>query len=613
MTRFTQAFVLSLAGMAFASSLNGASSPDEEAPEPSVVQPAPAPAPERIEAPRTGVQQLFDLDLRAWPEERFYENLTAQVDALSKAHGIETTTVLLDTAEIYLGQMMTYEAGSVLEAIEPANPLQERRYNALLHAQMLLEGQAVEDFENSPLSQSTRPDRAFWAALQGVATGDPQMLTANLEPGLLGLMYQTRPVARTILPLMTEAMIESGADAMARQSLRLLDDFPELTDTSVGMFLRGRAAEKLGNESTALTSYFKAAKGWDRYAARARLALSDMALEDGGRGAILAAKDVLEFGADAWKGDYLEVQTLEALAEVYQANRDSVEALKVHGRIMLRFPGSDAAKESEALASVALDEVYNRGVAGELSLADWLTTHYRLVPAFRYYEAFPDYVERMGDHLLGIGGTALAAQEYQRALDLRRDLAIYYPGKKDEAREFDLRYKMATAYETGGQLQMAKSLLMSLQIPEDQMKRDAVNLLRADVFAQLGEKDALLKTHVKMPTEGNLRDVARALWENEEWPEAITFFKRLKAEHPGLFTVEDATYLLIAAHRSGDQDTAEDVVKSFPGLTDSVGWQQLAESIIQQPADVFPLTLNGAEERMNSLQMSLESLTKSGL
>lgn len=611
MTRLTHAFVLSLTGLAFASGLNSASSPEEEAPEAPIVQRAPEP--EIIDAPRMGVQQLFDMDLRRWPEERFYENLTAQIDALSKSHGLETTSVLLDTAEIYLGQMMTYEAGSVLDAIEPANAAQERRYNALNHAQMLLEGMAVDDFDASPLSQSTRPDRAFWAALQGVAAGDAQMLTANLEPGLLGLMYQTRPVARTLLPLMTEAMIESGADAMARQALRLLDDFPELTDTSVGMYLRGRAAEKLNNESSALASYFKAAKGWDRYSARARLALAEMAIEDGGRGAILAAKDVLEFGADAWKGDHLEVATLRALAKVYHANRDSVEALKVHGRIMLRFPGTDVATESEAQASIELADVYERGVSGELPLADWLTTHYRLVPAFRYYEGFPDYVERMGDHLLGMGGTALAAQEYQRALDLRRDLAIHYPGKKNTAREFDLRYKLAQAYEAGGQLQMARALLTSLQIPEDQMKRDAINLLRADVYAQLGEKDALLKTHVSMPTVGNLRDVAQALWENEEWPEAITFFKRLRAEHPGLFSVEDATYLLIAAHRSGDQETAQMIVADFPGLTESVGWQQLAQGIIEQPADVFPLTVDGAEKRMNSLQMSLESLTKSGL
>ncbi|MDO6727932.1 hypothetical protein Q4544_13405 [Cognatishimia sp. 1_MG-2023] len=610
MNRVAFAIVLSLTGPVSGTALFAASSAEEAAPEAPVVA---TPKPEQILAPRTGVRQLFDLDLRRWPEERFYENLTAHIDALSQSHGIESVSVLMDTAELYLGQMMVYEAGSVLDSIEAVGPDQERRLSALLHARSLLEGAAVEDFDNSPLAEPGRADRAFWAALQAIASADAQMLTVNLELGLLGLMHQTRPVARTILPVLTEAMIETGEHQMAAQALRLMEDFPDISESSTGAYLRGRAQEVQGNESSALAAYFTASKGWDRYAARSRLALAKMALEDGGRGAILAAKDVLEFGADSWKGDYLEVATLQALAKVYQANRDSIEALKIHGRVMLRFPGSEAAAAAEAQASVDLEAVYNSGASGEIALSQWLSTHYRLVPAFRYYEQFPEFVERMGDFLLKEGGTTLATQEYQRALDLRRDLSIHYPGKRDEEREFLLRYKLAQAFEAGGQLMAAKDVLMSLSVPEEQMKRDKVNLLRADILAQLGDHDGLLRTHVKMPTANNLRNVARALWDKQDWSEAVIFFDRLWSEHPGNFNVDDATYLLIAAHRSGDTETAERVVDAFPGLTESEGWQRVAESILATPAEVFPLTRGAADKRMNSLQRSLENLSNSGL
>ena len=303
--------LLGLVGGVFGIALHAASAPKEEAP-------APAPKIEKkqeILSPRTGVQNLFDLDLRRWPEERFYENLTAQIDALSKTHGVEGKAVLMDIAEIYMGQMMIYEAGDVLDSFEGIEPELETRLMALRHARSLLDGFEVAEFASSPLAAKTRVDRAFWASLQAIASGDPVLLSENLEPGLLGLMHQTRPVAHTILPVLTEAMIEVGAEVHAQQALRLLNEFPDLSDGPAGYFLRGRAHQMWRNQSSALAAYFEASKGWDRYAARARLALSEMALDDGGRGALLAARDVLEHGKDAWKGDFLEIQLMQTLAE----------------------------------------------------------------------------------------------------------------------------------------------------------------------------------------------------------------------------------------------------------------------------------------------------------
>lgn len=610
MNAIWRSILLALMGSVSAAALQAASAPKEEvtAPPPMKIEKK-----EEILAPRTGVQTLFDLDLRRWPEERFYENITAQIDALSKSHGVEGNAVLLNSAEIYLGQMMIYEAGSVLDSMDGIEPELEDRLRALRDARSLLEGFPVADFETSPLSAPTRVDRAFWAALQGISTGDAKLLVDNLEPGLLGLMHQTRPVAHTMLPILTEAMIEVGAEFHAQQSLRLLDEFPDLTDGPVGYFLRGRAHEKRSNQSSALAAYFEAAKGWDRYAARARLALSEMALADGGRGALLAARDVLEHGKDSWKGDFLEVQLLQTLAEVLVKNQDDIEALKTYGNIMLRFPGTEAAEDAEKQASYELEAVYNAGKAGEIPLARWLAVHYQLVPSFRYYESFPGFVEQVGDYLFENGGTSMAAAEYQRALDLLRDLRLNYPDKADVAKEFEVRLKKARALEAGGQLEEAKALLMSLNIPEDQMKREEINKLRASVYAKLGDNEALLRTHVNKPTPGNLRGLAQALWAKKSWPDSISFYERLWAEYPGQFDADDATYLLIAAHRAGRRDVSARIIEYFPNLTQSEGWMNLAQSFQTDPPPVMPLTRDAADSRINRLQRSLENLTKSDL
>ncbi len=589
--------------------LGGASSPSEE------VAPVAAPAPikERITAPRRGVQQLWDLDLRRWPEERFYENFSHHVDLLSQTHGIESTLVLMDVAELYLGQMMIFEAGSVLDSIDAVGADQDRRLMALRHARDLLSGQGVEDFAQSPLAAETRPDRAFWSAMQGIATADAALLTKNLETGLLGLIYQTRPVARTVVPLLTEALIEVGKDDVAGQALRLLDDFPEIANGPTGHYLRGRADQLKENDSSALAAYFEAAKGWDRYAVRGRLALADMALADGGRGALLAAQDVLEFGADAWRGDFLEIEVLRRLATVYSQNRETIGALQTRGKIMMRFPGTESAKQAEQEATADLSELYKNGSAGEIPLSHWMNVHYQLVPAFRYYSAFPDYVERMGDHLLTSGGTALAAREYQRALDLRRDLTTLYPDLKDESAIFDLQMKLANALTKGGQLESARDLLMALNIPPGLQKRERVNKLRAKVLARLGDSDALLRTHVRKPSAENLRNVGRTLWENNDWEEAVTFYSRLWAEYPGQFDVGDATYLLIASHRAGDAMTSEKVVSAFPKLTESEDWRMIAKSFLEMPPAVLPLTRNAADERIERLKNSLGHIEGSGL
>lgn len=598
-------------GSVSATALIAASAPKEE-----VVAPPPVAKMEKKEeilAPRRGVQTLFDIDLRRWPEERFYENLTAQIDALSKTHGVEGKAVLMDIAEIYLGQMMIYEAGDVLASFEGIEPELESRLTALRHARSLLDGLPVEDFESSPLSAETRVDRAFWSALQAISAGDAQMLADNLEPGLLGLMHQTRPVAHTMLPILTEAMIEIGANEYASQALRLLDEFPDLSEGPVGYFLRGRAHQLKLNQSSALAAYFEASKGWDRYAARARLALSEMALQDGGRGALLAARDVLQYGKDSWKGDFLEVQLMQTLATVYVENNDEVDALKTHGMIMLRFPGTEAAKQAEKRVSVELGAVYDAGEKGELPLSHWLSVHYQLVPAFRYYPEFPAFVERVGDYLLENGGTSMAAEEYQRALDLLRELRIQYPEQANPDHEFALQIKKAQAYEAGGQYENAKSTLLALSITPDQARRDEVNKLRASVYAKLGDNESLLRTHVQTPTPGNLRSLARALWSKKKWDESITFYDRLWMEYPGHFDASDATYMLIAAHRGDREDITEKVITFFPNLTESEGWMELAESFQNDPPPVFPLSRDVADTRIDRLQRSLENLSKSDL
>ena len=591
-----------------------ASDPEIEAPSSDEAMTGPKPAAKlEITQPQTSVQQLFDLDLRRWPEERFYENLTDLIGELSVRYGAEATAILLDTAELFLGQMMIAEAESVLSELEVVVNSQARRKSALVHAQRLLSGEPVEAFETSPLAAENRPDRAFWSVLQAISTADAQMLSDNLSDGVIGLMHQTRPVAREVLPIIIEAMIETEKLVLADRSLELLESFPDINDAPMGHYLRGRAAEKRRNQKTALTHYFEAIKGFDRYAVRSRIAIADMAMEDGGRGALMAAEDVLENGLDAWRGDGFEIATLEKLTEVYDIAEERVESLILLSKITMRFPGTPAAEQAEARSSEALRAVYRDGFDGKIPLSRWLTVHLRLVPAFRYHPEYAQLVEELADHLMKLGGTSMAAKEYQRALEFRMDLMEMDSSLVTAVDIERNQLKLAKAFTTGGQYAEAKVAIAALDDTDDIVLRNQINRLRAKVAAQMGDTDALLRTHVISPSEENLRNVSHALWEKQDWVQANEFYNRLWAEYPESFALSDATYLLIAAHRTGDRNTATRVVEAFPDMTESQDWVRLAESFLTQPPDVSTLTRGAADGRLDRLSNALSNIEGNGL
>lgn len=592
-----------LAGLLAASAGNGTGMPHGQA--------DPDMSPAALAEP--GKSGLPVLNLRRWPEERFYETLTERIDALSSAHGPERPGVFLDMAELYLGQMMVYEAASVLDAVVPESAAEAARLQVLTDAARLLGGQPADDILGSPLTDNSRRDRALWLALHAIAEGDAGMLRDNLGTGLAALIYQTRAVARSVLPILTEAMIEAREDQLADQALAVMDGFGDVSAAPVGHYLRGRANQVRGNEKSALEAYFEAAKGWDRYAARARLALADMAFEDGGRGARLAAREILEAGVDSWRGDHLELELLQRLAKLCADSDDPVAALENYGKLMARFPGTPEAAEAREGASAALEALYRDGAERRLSFARWLSIHLRLVPTFRFFPEFAEHTEALADHALRMGGTDLAAVEYRRALTLLEDLSEM-PGRDiPPQRLVRLRLKLAGARMRGGLYAEARDALSDIETPQDPDLRRALNALKAQVLAELGDAEGLLRTHVSAPNAENLRDVGRALWEVGNWADSVTFYKRLWAEFPSQFNAKDASYLLIAAHYAGDRETAEAIVDAFPGLTDSAGWIDIAESLLEKPADLLPLSRDAAASRLKSLDRALEHMEETGL
>ncbi|PCH71433.1 MAG: hypothetical protein COC12_07435 [Rhodobacteraceae bacterium] len=553
---------------------------------------------------------MADADFRRWPAGQFYESFTKQVEVLGSTHGPERREVFLDLAELYLGQVMLVEATSILNTLTPKDEVPDPRWQALNDAARLLGGRSVED---SPLMLPDRPDRGLWQALNAIAKSDETALRDSIDAGFSGLAYQSRPVARTLLPILAEVAIELRNEPMSVLALGLLDEVPELSGSPTAYYLRGRYAENLENSKSAVEAYFESAKGWDRYAARGRAALADMALRDGSRGALLAARDVLEDGSDAWRGDGYELLVLQRLAEVYSRLDDSVGALLTFGKLMQRFPGTPEALEAGLKASEDLRKVYGEGRAGRIPLAEWVAIHMKLVPSYRYFPDFAAQSETLADKALEIGGTVLAASEYRRNLIMMTDLETLTDQTILPARFDRVQFKLARALARGGRWQKARVALAKIDLTQNPKMQNTVNGLKAKILSELNDTDGLLRTLMDDPDAENLREMGRALFQKEQWPEAAAFYQTLWDRYPGRFNAEDASYLLIAAYRLDDTGTMRVVANAFPGLTESQGLTEMAASLLESPMPLLPLQRKNATGRLDNLERTLGFIKDSGL
>lgn len=559
------------------------------------------------------VEHATYLDLERWTRADFHKNISTKTLELTTAYEYQRFDVFLDIAEVFLSQMLLVEAKSVLQDIESDKAYNKNRWQALSDAVDILTLTPIPDDMISPLFSPAQKGRNFWRTLNAIASGDASALQDHLRAGIVDLTDQSPAVVEAALPALTEAAIELDRAELAAQLIHLFDLSPHLGNSSVSNYLRGRAAFEKGDLLAAWEYYALAAQNWDRYAARARIDLVDIALADGQRETLLAAQAQLEFGREAWRGDQYELQVLQREAELHSMLSETFDALMAYGRIIHRFPNTEASIEAGEKAARDMSIVYRKGAEGGLKLSDWLNVHFQLVPIYRYFADFGRHTVFLADHLLAKGATDLAVAEYRRALGFLEERALH-AGDEITAEELTaVRLKIATAYADGGQPAAAEKALMEIDLPSDLSQSKQLYGLLARVRADLGDRNKLLETPLIAPDASNLRNTSRALWHEQRWEEAVMLFNRLWIEYPAEFRVDDATYLLLASRRANDTATAIKVTDAFPELTASIDLQAIAKSLLDVPAELEPLQMEAVSSRLNSLDRTLSLTTLSGL
>jgi hypothetical protein len=559
--------------------------------------PAPAPAP----APT-----LAGFDFRRDTDARFSADLQRGIAALAAAKTrAELQLARMDLAELYLAHLMLPEGRSLLDAVaqDHLDAAGKARWGALSAAVTLMAGKPLaKDAEASPLAAGNAgwPDYDFWSAMQAIRAQDAEGVRAHLAGAFKRLAAYPPVYGTACLPLFLAAAIDTRQWELAQKIAVGFDAYPALKARPVYKYLLGRAALGVKRPQQAHAALREAAAGSGPFAQRAVQALVDLGLQDHSLTPEKAQK-MLEASLAEWSGGEIALGALRRLARVDRQLGDWPGLLQVLGRITRDHPKSPDAPPARRQADSLIAGYYPFAISGKVPLAQLLAVHRAITPYFRFDEVFETQAAALADHLLALGATAMAAEEYRRihdTLEVVKDLGLW---KVAPERLADLKLREAAALAQGGQMQAAAKALAAVDQPSAKA-RDRVATLRAEVYAALGDQAKVLATSVAEPGPVYLRLVAAAHFDRKDWAGAEANLRRLWRAHPKDFAGADAIRLLIAAHRAGDRAVAEKVAAAFPKLGDSPAWSRLASGLVRAPAPLSPLKLSAADARLKSAQ-----------
>lgn len=469
--------------------------------------------PERATA---SVRPLFDDAV--WRDDRaavFLDRRNALIDADSVAEGAEKITARLALARFYMAWGMYPEAKGVLDAsLSEAKPGAEDATTLTMHAlASSLIGrpeQTLKDLASPAIGNSTNAQ--LWKALayarqQKWAASREAFKNAELAIGTLPLELQ-RVILLDAMRASVEVKDYAGASARSDD----LDAVGAGGDIAPAVaVLRGRLAEGLGQEKTALRDYKTAATSEDRQAAAEAKSL-EIALRQK-RNEISAedALNELETLSALWRGDGIEVRTLQQLSHLYaDAGRyaESLAASKTATRLQ---PNSEAARLAQDEASALFAQLYLSPKGDGMSPIDALATFYdyrELTPIGRRGD---EMIRRLADRLIGVDLLGQAAELLQYQIDHRLEGAA----------RAQVAARLAMVYLMNHKPDRAITALRGTRIADlaGELRQQRL-LLEARAQSDVGRRDLALEIIANMSGREAIRLRSDIYWAARRWRES---------------------------------------------------------------------------------------------
>ncbi|MDB5531636.1 MAG: tetratricopeptide 4 protein [Devosia sp.] len=441
-------------------------------------------------------------DVGQWRKDQegpFKDRFDVLVNAASMADDNTRTAARMDLARFYMARGMYHEAKGVADlAISDSKVGQENPVALIVHAvanvMMGRPEQTLKDIANPVLGPGY--DSELWKALAYAKQEKWVQAREKFKNAELATASLPADLQRVALAQALRAALEvkDYAGASARGSeLELVGIPPEMKPTM--LLLSGWLDEALGRDKDALSKYQEAIASKDRPAA-AEAKLREIALrqkrheisnED-------ALKD-LELLAVMWRGDGLEVQTLQILSRMYSELGRYKESLQAARSATERQANSEAARQVQDDAQALFSQIYLSSKGDSLPPVDALAMFYEyreLTPIGRRGD---EMIRRLADRLVAVDLLDQAAELLQYQVDHRLEGAaraqvaarlamVSLMGRKPERAIAALRTTRIA--DLAGELRQQR-LLLEARAQSDVGRRD----LALDIISNIGGREAI--------------------------------------------------------------------------------------------------------------------------
>ncbi|UPK01960.1 tetratricopeptide repeat protein [Bradyrhizobium sp. 170] len=462
------------------------------------------------------VRPLFDAnEWRKNREEKFLARLDALTKAAAAAGPEQKAQPRLELANFYMSRGMYQEARGVTNLIlSETNQGSEDAAVLMVHAvASILIGhpeRALKDLASPAIGNGY--DSQLWkgfALARQEKWADAREKFKNAEFSIAALPLELQRIV-TADAMRASLEVKDYAGASRRRSELEVIGIPAEMKPGIAV-LRGRLAEALGHDKDALDAYSYAAQSGDRQAsAEARLLEALLRHRRGELGQAEFTRE-LEILSVIWRGDAIELRTLNKLAQIYAESgryADSLTAAKTATKLQ---PNSELSRQGQDAASALFAELYLGSKGDDMKPVDALAMFYE------FRELTP--IGRRGDEMIRRLADRLATVDL---LDQAAELLRYQVDKRLEgAARAQVAARLAMVYLTNRKPDRAIAALRLTRIADlsGELRQQRL-LLEARAQSDTGRHDLALDIISNITGREAIRLRSDIYWASRQWREA---------------------------------------------------------------------------------------------
>ncbi|AMA59169.1 hypothetical protein [Bradyrhizobium sp. CCGE-LA001] len=463
----------------------------------------------------TAVRPVFSPEgWRKGQSETFWTRQNELMTAISAVEPALRSLPRLDLAQFYMSRAMYHEAKAVTELML-SDPLNKEESGALImHAiASILVGrpaQGLKDLANPVIGNSH--DAQLWKALAYARQGkwaDAREKFKNVEFAIASLPLDIQRIV-TMDAMRASLEVKDYAGASKRRSeLEVVGVPPEAAPGFA--VLRGRLAEALGHDKDALDDYKLAVASSDR-AAAAEAKQLEVALrqkrDEIGKDEALRELETLSM---TWRGDAIEVKTLQMLSRLYAENgryRDALTAARTATRLQ---PNAEASRQAQDLASDLFTQIFLGPKGDELPPVEALGMFYEFRELTPIGRRGDELIRRLADRLASIDLLDQSAELLQYQVDHRLEGAA----------RAQVAARLAMIYLANRKPDMAITALRASRISDlsGELRQQRL-LLEARAQSDVGRHDLALDIVSNVSGREVLRLRSDIFWAARRWRES---------------------------------------------------------------------------------------------